>query len=238
MFIVPRTPGRASKDALCTYQSLISFRSGLLFHANRSYCLRKIDPPPRGVLFQQLTEALRFAAKKHNISLYGDINNSHVGLSELSQLIDFDIADTKCIELAEMHHLAWCIGRVCAVRPGSLGYNLKNKDSIQQKKFLRWGDVKIFRGVAGGEFIADLTFRVLKTNSEDPEKGNLDDRPPRPLQCRVLSPKKNENIIFSVPHRLLVIALRRGIINGISTIDELLAGRALNIIVSLSLHVS
>ena len=128
-----------------------------------------------------------------------------------------------------MHHLAWCIGRVCAVRPGSLGYNPKNKDSISRKKFLTWRDVKIFRGTADGEFVADFTFRVLKTNSEDPEEGNKDDRPPRPLQCRVLSPKKNENVIFSVPHRLLVIALRRGIIDGISTIDELLAGRTLNV---------
>lgn len=189
-------------------------------------------------MFHGLTEALRFAAKKYNISLYGDINNSHVGLSELSQLIDLDMEDTKCIELAEMHHLAWCVGRVCAIRPGSLGYNPKNKNSLRHKKYLTWRDVKIFRGVEKAEFVADFTFRILKTNSEDPEEGNNDDRPPRPLQCRVLSPKKNENVIFSVPHRLLVIALRRGIIDGISTIDELLAGRALNIQVCSSLCVN
>lgn len=223
--MVPRTPGQASKDTLCTYQSLTSFRSGLLFQENRSYCLRQLAPPPCGVLFHSITEALRFAVKKHDISLYGDINNSHIGLAELSQLIDLDMSATKTIELAEMHHLAWCIGRVCAIRPGSP----KNKNNIPHKKFLTWRDVKIFRGTSDGEFVGDLTFRVLKTNLEDPERANESDRPPRPLQCRVLSPKKNENIIFLVPHRLLAIAIRRGIIDGISTIDELLAGRALNI---------
>ena len=191
--------------------------------------MRGIEPPPCGVLFDRVTEALRFASKKNNISLYGDINNSHVGLSELSQLIDLDTSDTKCIELAEMHHVAWCIGRICAIRPGSLGYNPKNRNSIPHQKFLMWRDVNIFRGASDGEFVADLTFRVLKTNIADPERANESDRPPRPLQCRVLSPKRNDNIIFSVPHRLLVIALRRGIIDGISTIDELLAGRTLNI---------
>lgn len=105
------------------------------------------------------------------------------------------MSDTKCIELAEMHHLAWCIGQVYAIRLGSLGYNPKNKNSIPHKKFLTWRDVEIFRGTSDGEFVADFTFRILKTNLEDPERANENDRPPRPLQCGVLSPKNNNNNI-------------------------------------------
>lgn len=44
-----------------------------------------------------------------------------VGLEELRQLIDHELISNRCAELSEEHQLAWCIGRVTAVRPGSIG---------------------------------------------------------------------------------------------------------------------
>lgn len=109
----PRMPGRA-RGTPCTYQSLTKIRSGLSFHANRSYRLRNMDAPRAAVLYNTITEVLRFAVTKYSIPLYGNINTTHVGLSEIAQLIDLDMGNTRCFAVAEMHHLAWCIYRFLA----------------------------------------------------------------------------------------------------------------------------
>jgi hypothetical protein len=63
---------------------------------------------------------MRKAAQQYRLSLVGDVNRTQVGLAELRQLIDMDMVSTPSIEVAEGHHLAWCIGRVCSARPGSI----------------------------------------------------------------------------------------------------------------------
>lgn len=206
-------PGRA-RGTPCTYQSLTKVRTGLSFHANRSYRLRDIEAPRAGVLYNNITEVLRFAVYKFNIPLYGNLNTTHVGLSEIAQLIDLDMSQSRCFPVAEIHHLSWCLGRTCAVRPGSLGHNPKDKSAIPEKRFLTWRDVQIFRGAEVGKFVADIAFRVVKTNSQDAEQASKASKPSRPINCRVMSPNTTDNLIFSVPHRLLIIALRRGAIAG------------------------
>lgn len=96
-------PGRA-RGTPCTYQSLTKIRSGPSFHANRSYGLRDIEAPRAALLYNSITEVLRYAVHKFNIPLYGDINSTHVGLPEISQLIDLDMSQTRCFPVAEMHH--------------------------------------------------------------------------------------------------------------------------------------
>ncbi|OBT70725.1 hypothetical protein VF21_10291 [Pseudogymnoascus sp. 05NY08] len=206
LYAAPRMRGRA-RGTPCTYQSLTKIRSGLSFHANRSYRLRDIEAPRAALLYNNITEVLRFAVHKFNIPLYGDLNSTHVGLPEISQMIDLDMQQTRCFIVAEMHHLAWCMGRTCAVRPGSLGHNPKDKTSIQAGRFLM----------------------VVKTNSQDAEQASKAAKPSRPIKCRVMSPNITDNLVFSVPHRLLIIALRRGAIAGIETLDDLLNGDRLNI---------
>lgn len=231
IFAAKSTHGRAIDARTCTFQSLTKLRSGLMFHAIRSYDSRDVPAPPRWILYNKITEALRYISKDLRIPLYGDINKSQVGLPELSQLIDFDMQMTRCFPLAESHHLAWCIGRICAVRPGSLGHGPQDKSNLANGQFLRWGDIEVFRNGSRGEFIADITFRVVKTNQADPEEGNNSRSPQRPIRCRVMPPKSNDNLVFSVPHRLLVIALRRGAIEGVTTLEELLTGNGVNIMV-------
>lgn len=125
--------------------------------------------------------------------------------------------------------MAWCLGRTCAVWPGSLGHNPKDPGSIQAGRFLTWRDISIVRGADPGKFITDIQFRVVKTNSQDAEQASKAAKPSRPIKCRVMSPNVADNLIFSVPHRLLIIALRRGATAGIETLDDLLDGDRLNI---------
>ncbi|KAL0470454.1 hypothetical protein QR685DRAFT_571571 [Neurospora intermedia] len=53
-----------------------------------------------------------------------------VGLPELRMLIDHDILHTGSQEVAEVHHLAWALGRICALRPGSIGWFSMHDDGM------------------------------------------------------------------------------------------------------------
>lgn len=82
--------------------------------------------------------------------------------------MDFDLRETPCIELAECHHLAWVLGRLAALRPGSLGR--PDHMGNRQLPYLVWRDVDIERTPTKGAFYVRVTIRNLKTNSVDPEK--------------------------------------------------------------------
>lgn len=136
---------------------------------------------------------------------------------------------TPCIELAEGHHLAWLIARFTAVRPGSIGGSAIGNlpDPHNNESFLMWKDISLSRRrsvqiilsvfifmIANtytsndsqlGQFTAQITIRNLKTNHVNPAMGPTD----RTLTFTLLSPKRSTNIQFSVPHRLLVMVLRR-----------------------------
>lgn len=129
------------------------------------------------------------------------------------------------IEVAECHHLAWCIGRICAVRPGSLARSDNKPVDSPQKPFLIWNDIELSRD-HGGKFALTITFRNLKTNSEEPTKAVQKGPLRSVLRCVIKSPQNTENMVFSVPHRLLTIAIRRGILDGIETLDELFSSEA------------
>ena len=86
----------------------------------------------------------------------------------------------------------------------------------QKANFTRWEDIDIF-AQGGGRFRVVLTIKHLKDNPHDPEKGEH-----RMLECHMDSPHE-DNINFSIPHRLLVIALRRNLLEGIDNIDDLMS---------------
>ncbi|RSL81666.1 hypothetical protein CDV31_017017 [Fusarium ambrosium] len=67
----------------------------------------------------------------------------------------------------------------------------------------------------------------LKTNSVDPEKGDSN----KSLILSLHSPKGQLAFEFSAPHRILTIALRRGVLLGIDTIDDLFVRREKNILI-------
>lgn len=79
--------------------------------------------------------------------------------------------------------------------------------------------------------MADIRFRNLKTNTVDLERASRLSHPNKVIECRVLPPENQENLTFSLPHRLLIIAIRRGILAAVNTVDELLNGDQYNIAV-------
>lgn len=234
IFAARYAKGRSLKTAHISYRGLVKYRASMTFWVKRSYATRELPMPPAHTLYNQLTEAMRAAAKKYELTVEGDVNRTAIGLAELRQMIDMETTTTPCIELTEGHHLAWVMGRVCSVRPGSLG-----PSSVAKKgdlSYLTWRDVVITRGDGAGNFRVHLTFRTLKTMSADPEQAQAGAI--SPLKATVLPPQYQDNLIFSIPHRLLVIALRRKILKNIDTLDELLDGDQLNILVSVRLDIS
>lgn len=53
-----------------------------------------------------------------------------IGLPELRMLIDYDILHPGSHEVAEVHRLAWALGRICALRPGSVGWSRIQDDGM------------------------------------------------------------------------------------------------------------
>ncbi|KAM0420799.1 hypothetical protein ACHAPT_011460 [Fusarium lateritium] len=213
--------------ALKNYRVLVHYRRSMEFWVVRKYRERQIEPPSRSWINGKMTEMMRFLQKEVNIRSLrsSQLNRSRVGTWELLMMMDFDMRETPCIELAECHHLAWVIGRVAAVRPGSLA--MPSRQGDRHLPYLVWGDLDIQRTNVEGMFYVKMLIRNLKTNSVDPEK-EVDDKT---LALSFHSPKGQMTFELSAPHRILTIALRRGVLSGIDTLNDLFRGREKNIII-------
>jgi hypothetical protein len=102
---------------------------------------RARDKPNYNRLFNSTTEAMQFAARKRMLRTNSTALKTYVGLSELQQLIDMDLRATPCLEHGE-GHLAWCLARICALRPSSIGYDMLG-DAAFEHAFLAWRDVQV-----------------------------------------------------------------------------------------------
>lgn len=98
---------------------------------------------------------------------------------------------------------------------------------------MSWRDIQITRTSRVGDYEVWLTFRNFKgsRNLEGQLRGSVRDEP---IRCRILSPKSPRNLVFNIAHRLVVIALRRGILKDISSMEELLGGEKRHIQVCLN----
>jgi len=145
--IMHMTPRSLASEAVKA-RSMSQYRSSLVFWTKRKYEERNwIVGTSR--LFKNVTEMIQLGLRKRNGMKSGYASQTRQGLVgkyELQQLIDMDIQATACIELAECHHLAWCIARACALRPSSLGRpKTEDRDSSNPYDFLVWEDVTITR---------------------------------------------------------------------------------------------
>lgn len=96
-------------------------------------------------------------------------NDTRVGTWEILQMMYFDMRQTPCITLAECHHLAWVLGRLAVLQPGSLGppQQVHPKEHLP---FIAWRDFEIERTDDAGRFLVRLTIRNLKTNTINPHR--------------------------------------------------------------------
>ena len=217
---------RSLLDTYIGWSTLVQYRNSMLFWTDRKYYERGVSPPPRTVLYNKLPEITRFVAHKFGMTIFRAAKPiGELGLGELTQLIDADAANSPCIELAECHHLAWCLARICAVGPGSLAQ--QSLRAVRRKhpyRYPTWDSMNITRGDHPGQFNLTAEFRGVKgTNERDAGAEEI-------LTFIIDSPKQPRNLVFSPSHRLLVMAIRRGAIEGIDSIEELLSKDDVNIV--------
>ncbi|KAK3114273.1 hypothetical protein LTR53_007558 [Teratosphaeriaceae sp. CCFEE 6253] len=203
---------RAAKTILV--RSLIPYRGSLMFWCGRHFDKRNVQWSRRKI-FNDMSKAMRYVQK-----MYGGppsrVSKTWLGLAELRQLLDFEAFNNRCVELSEQHQALWCMGRVTALRPGSLCPTGKYG---RTDPFV-WRDLVFTVGDEPGMFEARLTITRLDIkHAADPlDEVNMASDV---LAIRFISPEAH-NLIFSSAHRLLLIALRRGLLKDIVTIDELL----------------
>ncbi|KAJ0164326.1 hypothetical protein CTA2_1248 [Colletotrichum tanaceti] len=224
-FVAESKIPRSNAHNIISYTTLCQYRKALMFWVPRKYDERGIKPPLHRHVFNQMTEMLRCLAVQKKLSRFnfGADAKVGIGLDDIRQLIDMDLQDTVSIELSEQHHFAICLARACALRPGSLG--MSHRDSTRgheisdELPFLAWKDIRVTRGHQQGMWTLRVTIRNLKTNKDlDAEAAETANRR---IRFRITSPQQQSNLALSVPHRLLVIGLRRGVFEEIATIDDL-----------------
>jgi hypothetical protein len=130
---------------------------------------------------------------------------------------------TPCIELAEQHACAWIIGALCGVRTGAIG-----QTPHYPTHYLKWKHVTILRELANDNQTANANF-TLRINFEYLKGKRYAGKAESTLDMTVTSPKSNRNLPLSLPHRLLVILLRRGYLKDHSTTQSLMDGEEQNI---------
>ncbi|KAL8918763.1 MAG: hypothetical protein Q9208_007160 [Pyrenodesmia sp. 3 TL-2023] len=216
-------PNRPTKKAP-SVATILGRRRSLYY-----WILRKCkNPPVREKFLAATSQAIQYAAKNVGAGLDGQYDQSrpYYGKSELQILIDDDSSNAgRAYEIVEQHHLAWVFGCICGVRPSSLGRHAYDKE-----RFLRWRDIELRReipehGPFDGRFTAIVTFRNLKGRNDKVRAPNRYNK----LRLTVGSPRLSDNLPFSLPHRLLTIALRRNLLQDCASVEDLFTGRLLNI---------
>jgi hypothetical protein len=128
------------------------------------------------------------------------------------------------IEVAECHQLCWLLGRTTGCRPGSIRAPkvTKRKDLMSDTglMFLTWRDLVLHK-MARGKWFCDIVFRIVQTNVNKEDAGKRQS-PRVAIRLRIMPPEQVENLLFSVPHRLLVMMLRHSLLDDIHTVQELM----------------
>ncbi|SMY26934.1 unnamed protein product [Zymoseptoria tritici ST99CH_1A5] len=196
------------------YSTLAVYRDSIVYWCRRSFNLRNLTPPNQSVTYFKMTEAMRAVMEYSDPNAKATVK-SHLGLAELRELLDNEMVSNRSIENSEQHQCIWCFVRHTSCRPGSIGVSGK----YGRSKPLPWRAITFQQGPEPGRFCAIIEFdniNIKRWNDPNSTESEI-----VALKCQVPAPDP-ENIIFSVPHRLLVIALRRGLLDGIETLDELL----------------
>ncbi|KAH7355308.1 hypothetical protein BKA65DRAFT_475760 [Rhexocercosporidium sp. MPI-PUGE-AT-0058] len=165
-----------------------------------------------------LENAMIVAGKRFGINTKPRDDQIFLGRYELAQLLQFDTHKSVRLDVWENHHMAWVLACVCGVRHGSLG--TARGGTRDGKKYPTWEDVWFTRGPIAGSFNLDIKFRVLKG-----ENGPEDLKEEMTLDFKIMSPTHSDHLPISPPHRLLAIAIRRGLLTMHDTIESLLEGQ-------------
>lgn len=187
--------------------------------------LRPDDAPA----FDRVRYFVRTKEVLESLGRQGVFNNNsrqriYLGKYDTQYLIEQDTLDAitgprRTLFHACQHHLAWLFGLVCGVRPGTI---VESRGREESGHYLRWRNVSIARcfdnGHPTGGLIAHVTFQWLKGNRDEAS------RKLERLMISFRSPRDPNLLNLSIPHRLLVLALHRGILADHTSVESLLAG--------------
>lgn len=129
-------------------------------------------------------------------------------------LLEHDQYTSYNAENAQQQHVAWLLSYLCGVRPGTIGAARFYPDQC-----LQWKDINIKR-VGKGNFSLKIMFRFLKGYRNENMK---------PLRFTIAAPAFAEDVAYSLGHRLLALAIRRGYLADYETLHNLLEDDKINI---------
>ena len=191
--------GRSQETSRPRLNTIRAKRDAMIDFINRRYWDANRQPPANAKLLSYTNEVLQKCGEDYGVNQKAT-KKPYMGRLELAQLIDWDSLRSARPAITEVHHLSWCMANQCGVRPSSIAI----PDADHKDRFMRWKDVQITRNLAPGRFDCYLDFVNLK-NSLDDLSFTLD----KSLKMRPKSPLSTNYIPQSIPHRLLVILLRR-----------------------------
>lgn len=177
--------------------------------------------PTYRTLQAKTNKALYYAAKKYGVEPSKN-RKSFFGRHELQFLIDQDMAATPNLEVAESHHLAWILACICGLRPGAIA-----RSKHRPNCYLRWEHIMIRRDPYDRrKFILKLTLPYMK-GYQDLHK--LEEGGDGSMEMVINPPQNPDNIPICPTYRLLIIAIRRGLLENYDTAKELLDDDRTNI---------
>lgn len=185
------------------------------------------NPPDQYRFFKGTTQTIQYIFKKMGVQ-NEEYKKPYYGKPELQIMIDDEMSQ-PIVRIAHMEqqHLAWIFGCLCGIRPGSLGSHPDD-----ESRHLRWNDITIRREITSdggfeGRFTACCVFRYLKDRNTTVRKPSRFQQ----LRLTVRSARSPDHIPFSLPHRLLTILIRRGLLRDYTTVEELFNGQDVNVII-------
>jgi hypothetical protein len=185
------------------------------------------SPPTFRALQAHTNKALFFAVNKFGVNT-DRRDKPFFGRHELRYLIDHDLEDTNAFDVAESHHAVWTLALVCGVRPGAIGFSTHRRGN-----YLRWKDLSINRDPeAPHKFQLTIEFPYMKgfQDASAIERGHENEGY---LRLTLRAPDNPDNILLSPTYRILAIALKRGVLAQYNTIEELLTGTHVEVMIKL-----
>ena len=123
----------------------------------------------------------------------------------------------KSSSWTRIQKLLWLFGFFQGLRPSSIG---RERDS--PTRFMQWGQLQLFRDHVNGRPTGRLLVKVkvvnLKTNKDFEETEEQ-------LAFCTASPKESFNIQYSIPHRLILMLLRRRLLANHESLDSVFLGK-------------
>ena len=166
MFTQPRA---RSLNKRIDFRSLAQYRTSMAFWCERIYTQREMEPPHKRLLFNQMTEAMRSIAAKYRVKVL-PTTKTHLGIDEIRQMIDYDLVYAVAIINSEQHQVIWCIMRITAIRPSSVGPSSGADEEERLTHCLTWRDADFTKDPdVPGKFDSILRIQFLKTNRDVPE---------------------------------------------------------------------